>query len=121
LAKVDTLLRTAGFAPTSQSDLKEFAQIKRFAERWDGDARFRAALPTDPRGVALEYGLQCDPEAVRPLWDVKLGERFRSGAPDVWPGLAQYDVFFRSLKTHRLRVRSGAQPIDPRFAAWRQR
>src|SRR6202043_82644 len=47
----------------------ELAAVKRFGERWRADRSFRDSLPSDPKGVARQYGLDADPEALRSFWD----------------------------------------------------
>lgn len=44
------------------------AHVKRFFERWVGDASFRAAVGVDPTGAAAAAGLELDPGPLAFLW-----------------------------------------------------
>lgn len=103
--------------PDSRPDpavVSELAQTKRFLEYWSADAKFREALPADPRGVAAGAGLQADPIELRPLWDPR---------PNQEPSLKvqRYGAFMREKFAYRDFLRSSASSTHPGFRAWRQR
>ena len=50
------------------AETRLYAHAKRFRERWDGDDRFRAAVPEDPAGAARAAGIDYDPSGLSYLW-----------------------------------------------------
>jgi radical SAM family RiPP maturation amino acid epimerase len=52
-----------------ERELAKIVQIKRFAERWTGDADFRQQMLIDPYGAIARYNLQVEPREVRPIWN----------------------------------------------------
>ena len=50
------------------AETRLYAHAKRFRERWDGDDRFRAAVPADPAGAARAAGIDYDPRGLTWLW-----------------------------------------------------
>ncbi len=99
----------------------DLANVKRFAERWRADRAFREALPADPYGVAARYGLPCDPEELRFLWD----EAFAASRDGDWiaPLVVQrYHLFTREKLLHREKLRAvECVPSDERHRRWRAR
>ena len=57
------------------------ADVKRFFERWIGDASFRAAIGVDPARAAADAGLELDPGPLAFLW--RGGKPLDPGAPEV--------------------------------------
>ena len=49
-------------------DLRLYAHVKRFRERWVADERFRDAVLADPRAAARGIGLDLDPSPLAFLW-----------------------------------------------------
>ena len=101
----------------------EIAHVKRFAERWRSDRRFREELPADPRGVTARHGIDVDPEDLRPFWDD--AEAARVAADPAWtpPLVAQrHRLFAREKLLHRERLRiEDCAPTDDRHRRWRER
>ena len=58
-----------------------YAHAKRFRERWDGDDRFRAAVPEDPAGAARAAGIDYDPSGLSYLW--RRGAEVDESLPEV--------------------------------------
>jgi radical SAM family RiPP maturation amino acid epimerase len=69
-----------GFDRFSPEDLHRIAHMKRFKERYEADASFRAACAADMQQAVTRYGLDVDPD-VMVLW---MG-------PDASPALAPED------------------------------
>ena len=63
------------------AELRLYAHAKRFRERWDGDDRFRAAVPEDPAGAARAAGIDYDPSGLAYLW--RPGAEVDEGLPEV--------------------------------------
>jgi radical SAM family RiPP maturation amino acid epimerase len=53
----------------SESEFRDFCQIKRFYERWVADKSFRDSFLLNPSQSLDSYGLKICIEDVRPLWD----------------------------------------------------
>jgi len=93
---------------------RDVALTKRFLEYWCADPAFRAALPSDPRGVALAHGLQADPEALRPLWS--FGEQ---QSPSL--SVQRYRSFMAEKLNYRGFLRNAFGAPHGGFRAWRER
>ena len=63
----------------SDDDLRLYAHVKRFRERWVADERFRTAVRDDPRAAAARAGLDMDPSPLDFLW--RSGAQVGRGTP----------------------------------------
>ena len=63
------------------AETRLYAHAKRFRERWDGDDRFRAAVPADPAGAARAAGIDYDPRGLTWLW--RPGAKADESLPEV--------------------------------------
>ena len=63
------------------AEARLYAHAKRFRERWDGDDRFRAAVPDDPAGAARAAGIDYDPSSLTYLW--RRGAEVDESLPEV--------------------------------------
>ena len=67
-AEIPSLLEPDSVA--TEEHRSDVAHCKRFCEYWTADPAFREALPKDPYAVTKAAGLQADPLAIRPLWEL---------------------------------------------------
>lgn len=110
--------------PWTGEEISRFAEVKRFLERFQGDAAFRERLPKDPAACAREHGFRLDPDELRCLWDVDLklallrGERPGFELP---PLAAGYRAWINERLRWRDKVREACAPRDPRWRTWRER
>ena len=102
---------------------REIAHVKRFAERWRSDPRFRAELHADPQGATARHGIDVDPEELRPFWDDAAAARAKDD-PSWKPSLLveRHRLFAREKLLHRERLRvEECVPADERHRLWRNR
>jgi len=112
---------TARLTPPAPEDVTPFASLKRFRERWNADADFRASLPSDPPRIASLFGITVDPEEVRPFWDPRTRETIQRGEAQYASVVKRFLDFTDQLGRHRNDVVRSIQPADSRFAQWRTR
>ena len=92
----------------------ELARVKRFCERWRGDADFRQQLEQDPQATLEQAGMSFRPEELRPLYDsTDVGPPSRL-VRRVW-ALHQEKVAWREG------LRQQMQLASPGLDAWRRR
>jgi radical SAM family RiPP maturation amino acid epimerase len=99
--------------------LRDVAHTKRFLEYWSADPAFRARLPEDPLGVSAAAGLQADPLAIRPLWEVNLEDPCHRLPPSL--SVQRYRAFMSEKFAYRTFLRNAAESTHPGYRAWRQR
>lgn len=101
------------------------AQSKRFFELWLADAEFRASLE-DGRALARKGEINVDPEDLKFIWN----DRYRQGHDDAdisdivdkaSPALRALFSWIQYNHHYRDRMRLESTPVQPRFAAWRER
>jgi radical SAM family RiPP maturation amino acid epimerase len=114
--------RTRADAQWTPERYSAVCRVKRFFERYDGDAEFRRRYAEHPRQALASVAPELDFEAVQAIRQVPR-HLPHSIVDDVsLPPLARDYCRFvleRSRRFNRLRVE--AAPIDPRFRAWRRR
>ena len=105
-----------------------FAQVKRFNERWQGDARFRARFESDQRGTLAAYQLDLHPEDVRHIWDASASLEKQDTNQRVQPSLVA-----QCLQELAASLEDAPKPVevleeeidnglnDRRYRAWRKR
>jgi len=103
---------TARLTPPAPEDVTPFASLKRFRERWNADADFRASLPSDPPRIASLFGITVDPEEVRPFWDPRTRERIQRGEAQYASVVKRFLDFTDQLGRHRNDVVRSIQPAD---------
>jgi len=97
---------------------REVAQTKRFVERWRADRSFREALAQDAKGATTRYGLEVDPDFLRPLWN----QANEQGNPSLSPHLRHFRYWLQEKLWRREQTREmDCLPADPRHRAWRAR
>jgi radical SAM family RiPP maturation amino acid epimerase len=101
----------------------EIAHVKRFAERWRSDRRFREELPRDPQGVTARHRIEIDPEELRPFWDDEAAARVKDDPSWTPPLLVErHRLFAREKLLHREKLRvDECVPSDERHRLWRSR
>jgi radical SAM family RiPP maturation amino acid epimerase len=113
------------YGDRSEAELDRLAQIKRFTEYLVGDAAFRAEIKanqSDITPVLKAYGLDLDPELMRPLFDRAYAEHRFDKADERWPDAKLWDGFIADKLRHRDSLRDiGSGEANPRFAVWRAR
>ncbi len=98
------------------------AIVKRFVERWVADARFRKIMPENPRFVTSQYGLDVDPEAVRPIWDPGMKNLLQDGEERLhgFPLLKEYEKHLQLMSLQACATLAD-ESTNPRYRAWRKR
>ena len=114
------------FEKRSAEELYTVAQIKRFLERLVGDAEFRKALKEcddNPKVVTEMYGIDIDPEQIRPLYSPKHMKYRRTEGATSWPLSDLWDDWLDDMISHRELIRrvGFCHDVNPAFDAWRQR
>jgi radical SAM family RiPP maturation amino acid epimerase len=117
----------AMFERRSDAELDRIARVKRFRERLIADGAFRMALRSDqaaPADVFERFQVPGEPEEVRPIWDLALGNRVWS-TPELqaWPAVWLWKGWHEDLLRYRdlsTGLPSRSCP-DKRFVAWRDR
>jgi radical SAM family RiPP maturation amino acid epimerase len=106
---------------------RTLALVKRFAERYVADPRFRQSLgdnPEAPERVAEAYGIEIDPRLALPLFHPDFVQfRCSDLAAEKWPLAAAWDDYLAEITEWRdLYLRNGDCPdVNPRFHSWRER
>lgn len=103
-----------------------FARLKRFVERYLGDATFRQRLRqslNDPGAVAREYGIEIDLTQALPLFHPEYSCYRCTPQERRWPLAWIWDEHLRDVtcQAEQKREAGGCQQANPRFHAWRQR
>jgi radical SAM family RiPP maturation amino acid epimerase len=106
----------------------EVAHVKRFFEVWTADSKFREALTVDPRQAVASRGLVVDPMDMRYLWDAGYREDLAAAGSTLDSFLLEapeatrhFLAWIQRSHEHRDSMRAESRPVDPRFAAWRDR
>jgi radical SAM family RiPP maturation amino acid epimerase len=95
----------------------DLAHLKRFIERWRADKAFRQELTANASAAVLKYGLQTNPDAVRPLWDDSV-----EVPADASQLIQRYRFFTREKLLHREKLRSlECVPQHAGHRFWRDR
>ena len=97
----------------------DVAHSKRFCEHWTADPAFREALPQDPYAVTKAAGLQADPLAIRPLWELDREHPVHRAEPSL--SLLRYRSFMAEKLTFRDRLQRKADSVHRGYRAWRAR
>lgn len=112
------------YSSRSMEALTAIAQTKRLVERLTADPAFAIQLQNQTltrEQLRTEYGIDIDPQQLRPLWQTTTGEP--GAAAGAWPMVDAYRQFQHELHIYRLLVRAqGDTPMTcPRLHAWRTR
>lgn len=110
----------ATYARRSADELALIAQVKRFTERWSGDAAWRSALAASPDSAAslfMAAGLSIDPAQLACKWHPDADAHEPGLAWQVWTDWA---ADLRTLRDLLRRAASTAATF-PEFERWRQR
>ena len=91
-----------------------YAHAKRFRERWEGDDRFRAAVPEDPAGAARAAGIDYDPSGLTYLW--RPGAEVDESLPEV-RAMRRYESKDRAY----LEFTADDAGASEGYRAWRRR
>jgi radical SAM family RiPP maturation amino acid epimerase len=106
---------------------RTLALVKRFAERYVADPRFRQSLSDNPDAlerVTEAYGIEIDPRLALPLFHPDFIQfRCSEVAAEQWPLAAAWDEYLAEIAEWRdLYLRNGdCADANPRFHAWRER
>jgi radical SAM family RiPP maturation amino acid epimerase len=92
----------------------ELALVKRFCERWRGDAHFRESLQADPQGTLEQAGFPFGAEELRPLYDSSA-----TGPPSRW--VRRVWALHQEKVAWRESLREQMQLTSPGLNAWRRR
>jgi radical SAM family RiPP maturation amino acid epimerase len=119
------MVESSGLSALDPVQVRRVCHVKRFLERWAADENFRAELQSDASVAARKYGLQADPEEIRPLWDHGSDER---NGPIVNIDQGQKSTLVSDYYTVREtkrqiseQFRRDCSPINPFFRTWRDR
>ena len=103
-----------------REELALVARVKRFVERWAGDAKWRSALATSPSDAEAAFagaGIDLDPAQVACTWHsegrtMSPGEAWRAWERWIGDMVELRDLLGRAASTEK---------TFPRFERWRQR
>jgi radical SAM family RiPP maturation amino acid epimerase len=98
---------------------RELAEVKRFLERWTGDAGFRSWFAKDQLEAGCSLGLSVDPRQLNWLID----EDVAIATPDDQIPLValRYRAFCIEKLQSRDEMRLPDPTLDPAYSAWRER
>lgn len=116
-AEIPSLLEPDSVA--TEEHRSDVAHCKRFCEYWTADPAFREALPKDPYAVTKAAGLQADPLAIRPLWELDSEHPAHRAEPSL--SLLRYRSFMAEKLAFRDRLQREADSVHPGYQAWRAR
>ncbi len=94
---------------------EDLGRSKRYLERYVADPEFRSAAAVDSRAAAARWGLDVDPEEIRPLWDPK-----RASEPGSL-SVGRFRAFTRERLAASAALRRRGAFADPDWRAWRER
>ena len=98
--------------------LLDIGWTKRLLERFTSDPTFRQKLHDAPQETVEEYGIEVDPEELRPLWDDKDSQKANEPHSR---RVARYRGWNAEKRAHRARIREEGYQVTPRYALWRRR
>jgi len=94
---------------------QDLGRSKRFLERYVADPDFRAQVSADSRAAAARWGLEVDPEEIRPLWDPS-----RASEPGSL-SVGRFRAYTRERLAASAALRRRGAFSDPDWRAWRER
>jgi len=108
---------------TDPEVLRQISHTKRFLERWTADPGFKAMVEEDSYAAVKRYGIDVDPEEIRPLYDrdyaIKQNQEL---SPDQIPLVVRrYRQFCSEKIAWREFIRETAAPDNASFRTWRER
>ncbi len=109
---------TSGEVELNEREFQQLTQIKRFAERWSGDAEFRQLFRSDARQAIAKYDLKVDPEEVRFISEPESIESLEQQRTIVQK-IAQ--IIGHSAKMAKAKVENYTNLSEARITAWRRR
>ncbi|HEY9768999.1 MAG TPA: radical SAM family RiPP maturation amino acid epimerase [Coleofasciculaceae cyanobacterium] len=112
------------FELVKEKELLSVSHLKRFFERWHGDANFRKQLSANSYETIFRYGLKIDPDKIRPLWDEKyenscLKEELFNKIPN-FDSLEHYQSLTEKIRPELMKSVASSS-TNMQFKLWRQR
>lgn len=104
----------------SKHEIVCVSHIKRFMERWTADPGFREQVSVEPYKAIVRYGLEVDPEEIRPLWDTQFAKKTNEEVP-VPASLKRWQEFTDGNPASGFIRSIAASSSELRFKVWRER
>ncbi|MDP6086194.1 MAG: radical SAM family RiPP maturation amino acid epimerase [Nitrospinota bacterium] len=105
----------------SPDDLKTIARVKRFFERFHGDAVFRRRFSENPATAIRDYRLGIDPLDVRHLWEARTENLEEAESSPMSPAVELYRDFILGRREEPRRWCGERLAGNERYLGWRNR
>ena len=96
------------------TDKTALAHVKRFVDLWRVDPEFREQVESDPVRTVKKYGLEVDPDQLRPVWD-------RNYKDVHSPLMREFMKREQRRINDRRSIRERSEPSNSTMAIWRRR